>query len=265
MIFIDKEIFKDKIGIYLIENKSNGKVYIGQTATKFYKRFLHHCWKLRNNSHDNKTLQEDYNTFGESEFQFKVVEILDRTSDKFDTLEIKYIEEYKTRCGVYNIQKGGKKSGMTGVAMSESTKKKIGDKNKINMTGRKASEETKKKMSESRKGLVRKNLCKLSDELAYNIKEMLMSGHRPSEVAKATGVDYKIVNNIFSNNTYKHIKVSGWEEFYEHRPKYLHSPRVLSKTQIEEIKHLKECGYSDKQLAEKYGVSRDTIRLYKNK
>ena len=263
MVFIDKETFKDKIGIYLIENKSNGKVYIGQTSMRFYKRFLHHCWKLRNNAHDNKMLQEDFNNFGESEFQFKVIEVLDKKSEAFDTLEIKYIEDYKTRCGVYNIQKGGKKSGMTGVAMSESTKKKIGDKNKINMTGRKASEETKKKMSESRTGLVRKDLCKLSDEMARKIKEMLMNGQRPSEVAKAIGVDYRIVNNIFSNNTYKHIKIIGWDDFYKHRPKYLHCPRVLSQEQIEEIKRYKECGYTDNQLAEKYGVSRDTIRLYK--
>lgn len=41
-----------------------------------------------------------------------------------------------------------------GKHLSAETKKKIGEKNRINMTGRKASEETKKKMPESHKGIL---------------------------------------------------------------------------------------------------------------
>lgn len=51
MIFIDESKFKKEIGIYKIVNLVNGKVYIGQTGQNFQRRYWHHQWKLKNNSH----------------------------------------------------------------------------------------------------------------------------------------------------------------------------------------------------------------------
>ena len=53
--FINFEKHKDLFGIYKITNILNNKVYIGQTRQPFKKRFWHHSWKLKNNTHDGIT------------------------------------------------------------------------------------------------------------------------------------------------------------------------------------------------------------------
>lgn len=55
MMFANRQTYRKQSGIYQIRNIVNEKVYIGQTKQPFYKRFLHHVWKLRNGTHDNFT------------------------------------------------------------------------------------------------------------------------------------------------------------------------------------------------------------------
>ena len=103
--------------------------------------------------------------------------------------------------------------------MSEEVKQKIGEKNRINIQGRKASQETKNKMSLTRKRKTNWGACKLSYEEAKQIKELSIKDYRPNEVFEMLNIDYKLVNNIYSNNSYKSVKVEGWETFYNNKPK----------------------------------------------
>ena len=57
------------IGIYKIENKINGKVYIGQ-SNNIIRRWEEHISKLNNNSHENKILQYSWNKYGMYNFDF---------------------------------------------------------------------------------------------------------------------------------------------------------------------------------------------------
>ena len=76
MKFINQEEYKDNYGIYGIVNKINGKTYVGQTGERFLRRYWHHQWKLRDNSHDNDYLQNAWNKYGEDNFEFIILEVV---------------------------------------------------------------------------------------------------------------------------------------------------------------------------------------------
>lgn len=216
MIFIDRNKYGKNFGIYCIKNLKNDFVYVGQTCENFGRRFLHHSWSLRNNRHCNKHLQNSFNKYGEENFIFEVLELVEDVNS-LDDLERKYVDEARSNRKSFNIQDGGQDKTNLGRHLSEEHKRKIGDKNRINMTGKKASEATKKKMSETRKGKTCKGNCKISFDLAIKIKIMLMNNVKTRDICKTLEVEYRIVNNILSNNTYKDAFVEGWNEFYNKR------------------------------------------------
>lgn len=249
MIFEDEEKYKYKHGIYAILNKENGKVYIGQTSLMFEKRFWHHRWKLRHGSHDNAHLQNAWNAYGEDAFIFCVIDCVDSNStDELDELEKKYIRCCKKLGYSYNILDGG--CGLKGYHMSDEQKHKIGKKNKVNMTGRKASEETKEKMSQSRKGrIIIRYTDVITIDKARQIKQLLVSGMKPSDVAKTVDVEYKHINNIMSNDSWKNVDVSGWNEYRLNRKTY----HRLTEDDHKEIYRLHvEEGYTKQQLSKMY-------------
>ena len=51
------------VGVYMIENLSNNKIYIG-VSVDIKNRFMNHKTLLRNNKHPNKLMQNDYNKLG---------------------------------------------------------------------------------------------------------------------------------------------------------------------------------------------------------
>jgi group I intron endonuclease len=91
------EDFK-QIGVYQIKNRSNGKSYIGSTTMSFAKRLEHHRCLLRGGKHKNKYLQRAWDKYGEDNFEFKILEVVDICC----TLEIEQI--YLNNCeNCYNI------------------------------------------------------------------------------------------------------------------------------------------------------------------
>ena len=107
------------IGIYKIENKANGKVYIGQSVN-IESRWKGHKSNLRNNKHQNDYLQKSWNKYGEENFDFSV--LCECEKDKLDEKEIYYINQYKSTDGKYgyNLREGGESGTMT-----ETTIKKL--------------------------------------------------------------------------------------------------------------------------------------------
>lgn len=247
MEFLDQDIYKDKYGIYGIKNKINEKVYVGQTSERFLRRFWHHQWKLKNNSHDNIHLQSAWNKYGEENFEYFVIEIVD-DPNLLDELEMKYIAFYKNIDKSYNILSGG--GGRRGVPMSDNAKKLIGKKNRDHMLGKKHSDLTKQKMSMSRTGQhVDRKTDILNNELVIKIKKLLISGVTASEIAKTLNIDYKLINNLIANNTWRTVIVDGWDEYRKNRKTYTR----LSKKDHQEIYRLHiEDGYNKYQLAEMY-------------
>ncbi len=142
-----QDIYK-QIGIYRITNKVNGKSYIGKTGMNFGDRWDSHRSLLAAGKHTNPYLQNAWQKYGQDNFEFVIVEVVD-TPEDLNGLEKMYIEMYRTAGLSYNIHDGGDGGLNLGKHLSEETKRKIGSKNRINMTGKKATRETRDKMSQS--------------------------------------------------------------------------------------------------------------------
>ena len=57
-------------GIYMIRNKVNGKMYIGQAIEMEGVRWKTHRRELKGDYHENKHLQNAWNKYGQDNFEF---------------------------------------------------------------------------------------------------------------------------------------------------------------------------------------------------
>lgn len=269
--FIDRLKYKNNIGIYKIVNNINGKTYIGQTKEGFQRRYYLHDWKLRNNIHDNFHLQSSFNKYGDTHFTFEIVEIIDDVK-LLDEREKYWIQYYRKICKCYNVQDGGQPESLHRYITDEQ-RKYVGELNRQRMLGSKLSEETKRKMSESHKGkrIYRKNDL-LNDEQVKQIKQMLIKGYSTYEIYTSLNVPYKAVNGILSSNTYKSIKVEGWEDFYNTRKRQKgkpisskHAPKggQLNEEMIHKIKEVYNSNHNISKTAKILGISRSSVYKYK--
>ena len=154
-------------GIYEIRCIANDKVYIGKTVNTFGDRWDSHKAKLRNNYHDSKELQNDWNKFGEESFTFNVIkDLTGESKEVIKKWEEAEISKAKSTGLCYNIVDG---EGFLGQHLSEEAKRKIGDKNREHMTGRKLSDETKRKKSESMKA----HFANLSEEEMEKVRDKI--------------------------------------------------------------------------------------------
>ena len=186
-------------GIYMIQNKINGKLYIGQ-AVDIERRWVDHKRKLGKGCHGNKHLQTAWNKYGEDNFDFGVICKCDES--QLNTMEQYYIFELMTydREMGYNGNYGGKSGRLTketrkkiseagkgenhpnfGKHLYEETKKKIGEANK----GRTMSEYTKRKLLEANRGkhLSEEHRRKLSESLKGE-KNHMYGKHHSEETKK---------------------------------------------------------------------------------
>ena len=67
---------KRPMGVYRIRNTRNDKLYIG-CVTDLPAKINRHKAELKFGSHRKRELQEEWNLFGESSFQFEVLDELD--------------------------------------------------------------------------------------------------------------------------------------------------------------------------------------------
>lgn len=88
------------IGVYKITCKENGCVYVGQSVN-IIKRFCNHRYALKNNTHSNKYLQDDFNKYGIDSFLFEVV--TEVSYSKLNEVEQYYIDYYGKTGNTYNI------------------------------------------------------------------------------------------------------------------------------------------------------------------
>lgn len=107
-------------GIYCIQNKIDGKRYVGQSK-HIYRRWKKHKWELNKSQHINVHLQHAWDKYGENNFKFKILELCEQ--DVIDEREKFYINRYKCldqKYG-YNLESGGHNYKK----LSESTKNKL--------------------------------------------------------------------------------------------------------------------------------------------
>jgi len=91
-------------GIYKIQNKINGKMYVGKTKGKFKKRWSSHLCNLRKGKSGCCILQHAWNKYGEENFKFEIIAEGDFTKEGLSNLEEIFIKLY----GNYNVEKVSK-------------------------------------------------------------------------------------------------------------------------------------------------------------
>ena len=219
--------------VYVHVNKTNGKMYVGQTI---YGNRPHKRW---DNGNGYKNCPYFYNAiqkYGWDNFDHEVLanNLTAQEADNFETLLINILDTLDNNRG-YNIEPGGVKNK----SMSDATKKKlsedrIGDKNpmygvrlvgeKNGMYGKHHSDETKQKISEAQKGVKKKPLSqetkqKLSEcakERLVNPENNPMYGKRHTEESKKKMSEskkgeksYNAKQIVQMDNDYNVIKIWG--------------------------------------------------------
>lgn len=114
------------MGIYLLACVPINKVYVG-LSTDIAQREKSHFSYLKNNRHNNKEIQKDYNTYGVNSFSFKVLEIVE-SIDLLESKEMHYIKKYNALEFGYNKNQGGSGWGMherIGIPIDEDFKSKF--------------------------------------------------------------------------------------------------------------------------------------------
>ena len=112
-------------GVYTIQNKVSGNVYIG-SARKFTRRFMQHRSSLRGGYHQNSHLQQAWDKYGESAFEFKILVLcLPEHMQDYEQLLIDGL------CPAYNKSRSAFSGIPVGAKLTASHKEKVGVASKL--------------------------------------------------------------------------------------------------------------------------------------
>lgn len=199
------------IGIYVIRNNGNGKVYIGQSVDVEY-RICNHFSNLRHNRHDNAHLQRAYNKNPEA-FSWELLCKCEQSD--LDRLEIEYIAEYKSADPEhgYNKQYGGQAEHRA----TPETRLRMS----ITKRGKKFSEEHKRKIGEAnrRRTQSAETRRKIGEKVARPVVQMDIDGNfvarHESIKAAAMSVGLKSPNSIRNALSGITVQSAGYRWKYE--------------------------------------------------
>lgn len=166
-------------GVYKIENKANGKVYIGGTVRSFQHRWIQHRSALRRGKHYNSHLQRAWNKYGEEAFDFIIIEPVS-CKESILRVEQKWLDFYMGSDNCYNIAKDAL-APMLGRNHTDEAKRKIAARcgEKHHYYGKRRSEETLQKMRAFR-GPQRWNYGKKTPQLIIDKMVKKIAGPYPA-------------------------------------------------------------------------------------
>lgn len=121
-------------GIYKIECLTTGVIYIGSTSVSFAKRWRKHKQRLRYNYHENSYLQNAWNKYGEEDFKFSKLEVLnDMTEIEIKEHEAYWLSQYFSKGKDYCFNLSDHTNGGNTVK-SEEIRRKLSDSIKASYT-----------------------------------------------------------------------------------------------------------------------------------
>lgn len=165
---------KSICGIYSIQNKINGKRYIG-FACDIKRRWRTHKSELRHYRHCNKHLTMAWHKYGEENFEFSIIEECPRS--ELSEREKYWVAYYDTYENGYNGDRGG---GNTIPPSKESIEK-------FTRRGEKSSR------------------AKLTEKEVLEIIKRLKNAENMHQIANDYNVDYSAINSILVHKNWKHL------------------------------------------------------------
>lgn len=195
---------KNISGIYKIENKINGKIYVG-SAVNIRMRWNGHKSELSRNIHGNKKLQRSWNKYGREAFEFLILQEVENKSDLL-TIEQQWIDSSQCIKNGYNILPVA--GSRLGVKQTEEHKKKIS----IANSGKTRTKEHQEKLNASNRG------NKRSDET----KQKLSEAHKrrlPRTEESKNKTSESLKGRVFSEETRGKISLAAKNITPEHRAK----------------------------------------------
>jgi group I intron endonuclease len=179
--------------IYMIKNKINNSLYIGQTIRSDINcRWREH--KLCKKDSIGNYLYNAYNKYGIDNFEYKLICVcFNEDCNKF---EQEYIKKYNTIYpNGYNLQSGGGNHTLT-----KEVKQLISEKNKGKVSsnkGKKISEEQKQKLSQSLINWHLNNKITTSSETKDKIRESLKKYYNSNNNKRCIKVEQYDLNNNY--------------------------------------------------------------------
>lgn len=242
--------FTSNSGIYLIQNKTNGKVYIGQTR-HLHKRWKEHKISLRGHYHRNRYLQFAWDKYGEESFQFRVLEYC--AIEQLDEREQHYLDIYMPKGLCYNLAKDVKAS-RKGMIVNEESRALM----RNAKLGKKASPETRILMSEMRRGEKHPLFGKRHSETtlekmrkAHQGQSSPMKGRQHSQEANQKNSEAHRGKTLSTEHKNKISMALRGKRSRSHK---------LTSEQVKQIKEIYSAGnITYIEIAKAFRVSKDTI------
>jgi group I intron endonuclease len=247
-------------GIYKIRNLLDDKIYVGSSIS-IEQRWQQHKQQLRKNKHHSKYLQNAWNKYGAESFFIETIEDLTfLITDSKETIKEKLLEREQYYIDTFKPQYNGcpKAGSRLGSKASEETKAKMS----ASMKGKNTyprSEETKQKLREinlnmSDETKQKMSLAKLGTTVSEETKKRMSKAQR-GKPKSAEHIEKSIrsktikrLEEINSNIVKKEILIKNDVR------------HMLRKFSNEDIRFIRSCELSDRQLGFKFNCSGVTIK-----
>lgn len=200
-------------GVYVITCIPNGRRYVGSSSF-VQSRWRQHRWALRHGKHCRPFMQADWDLYGETAFEFKLITV---SADQDERYEIEQAHINAARAVGLAYNSAPRADGNTGMVHTAETRAKVGaasralprtaeHRRKIGDAHRGVpkSEGQRQKTSLRKRGEGNQN-AKLTDDGVREIRRRLATGEIARTIAADFGVDISVVGKIKQGRRWRHV------------------------------------------------------------
>lgn len=242
------------IGVYKILNKVNGKFYIG-SSIDIEKRFKSHRTQLNRGIHNNTYLQNAWDKYGENNFDFLILEIVDDI-DILRDRETHYLQT--TKCTDHNV--GYNLLNNANVGLGVSASKEVREKiskacsgTKNGNYGRKHTSQELERMYINRWGKDYKKKPRKPYQ-RKSIDEIKLSRKRQSEKMRGRVVTEETRQKIARSRLGTHATEETKAKYRAQRKGIKNANSKLTREQVFEIYEKMNNGVNYKDVCAEYGI-----------